>query len=160
MCDDPRRDWMSGDPTSALISGSVTSRSSSCGLRGHFTYTTICGSEMSGMASSEAVRIEYALTSTPAATISQATDFHRMTSLMRRGSIRRVRPLQLVLRVDEEAAERDDLGLVFHAVEDLREQFALHARVNLGGDVLPGLRLDVDDVRVALFDDRLVRDRQ
>ena len=37
MCDVPRIAWISGEPTSALISGSVTSVSSSCGLRGHLT---------------------------------------------------------------------------------------------------------------------------
>ena len=37
MCDVPRIVWMSGEPVSARMSGSVTLVSSSCGLRGHFT---------------------------------------------------------------------------------------------------------------------------
>ena len=37
MCEAPRIVWMSGEPISALMRGSVTSVSSSCGLRGHFT---------------------------------------------------------------------------------------------------------------------------
>ena len=40
------------------------------------------------------------------------------------------------------------------------KQLALDAGLNLGGDVLAGLRLHVDDVRVAFFDDRLVRHGQ
>ncbi len=36
MCEVPRIDWMSGEPDSARMIGSVTSVSSSCGLRGHF----------------------------------------------------------------------------------------------------------------------------
>ena len=36
MCEVPRIDRISGDPSSALITGSVTSVSISSGLRGHF----------------------------------------------------------------------------------------------------------------------------
>ena len=35
MCEVPRIDWMSGDPASARIIGSVTSVSMTSGLRGH-----------------------------------------------------------------------------------------------------------------------------
>jgi hypothetical protein len=35
MCEVPRIDRISGDPSSALMIGSVTSVSSSSGLRGH-----------------------------------------------------------------------------------------------------------------------------
>ena len=82
MWDEPRTAWMSGDPTSARTSGSVTSVSSSCGLRAHFTYTTTCGSEISGIASSDAVRIEYTLRTMAAATSAHTTARHRMTALM------------------------------------------------------------------------------
>src|SRR5262245_18551564 len=82
MCEVPRSDWISGDPTSALTSGAVTSVSSSCGLRGHFTYTTTWGSEISGIASSEATRSAYVLPITPAPTTSQTTARHRITVLI------------------------------------------------------------------------------
>ena len=36
MCEVPRTDCTSGEPCSALITGSVTSVSISSGLRGHF----------------------------------------------------------------------------------------------------------------------------
>src|SRR6185369_14243995 len=108
MCEVPRIDWMSAEPASAAASGAVTCDSSSCGLRGHFTYTTICGSEMSGMASSEADRIAYALRATAPATSSHTTARHRMTARMTEtimssasGSF-----LEFLLRVDEEAAKR------------------------------------------------------
>src|SRR5437899_1874610 len=102
---------MSGDPASALTTGSVIAVSSNCGLRGHFVYTTICGSEMSGMASSDAVRTAYTLRSTPAPTSAQTTAFQRMTALMTLMIIRPgpgrplFCPLQFVLGVDEETAE-------------------------------------------------------
>ncbi len=36
MCDVARIERMSGDPINALMTGSVTCASRSCGLRGHF----------------------------------------------------------------------------------------------------------------------------
>ena len=117
------------------------------------------------MASSEAVRMAVrrwpARRPRPAA---QATAFQRMTALMRRVIISdrsaESVPFSLCSASMKKLPKVTTWALVLHAVEDLREQLALHAGVNLGGHVLPGLLLDVDDVRVAFFDDRLVRDRQ
>src|SRR5205809_5711696 len=139
---------MSGEPTRARIRGSVTSVSRSRGLRGHFTYTTICGSEISGMASRLAVRMEYRLNRTPAATRAQTIILRRMTALMRvmiiGGCPERplIGPLQLVFCVDEKTPEGDDLSVFVESVEDLCVQLALDAGVNLLRPVLPGLLHD------------------
>src|SRR5262245_40782694 len=135
MCEEPRSARTSGEPVRALISGAVTSVSRSSGLRGHFAYTTICGSEMSGIASSDASRTEYRLTSTPAAASAKTAARHLTTVLMRlriiRGSLagRFAGALQFVLSVDEETAEGNDRRTVGQTVEHLRIQLALNAGV-------------------------------
>src|SRR5437588_8298848 len=117
---------------------------------------TICGSEMSGMASSEAARMAYTLNSTAAATRSQTSAFTRMTVLM---TLRSIRAFQLVFGVDEKAAKRDDVRILRQSIKNLCVELALKTRVNFPGHVLFGLPLNVHNVLVSLLDDGLVRDR-
>jgi hypothetical protein len=62
------------------------------------------------------------------------------------------RAFELVLGVDEEAAEGHDLITLAKAVEYLRIELALDAGLDLLRLVLPFLPLDLHDVLVALFD--------
>src|SRR5262245_60495199 len=129
----------------------------------------ICGSEMSGMASSATVRSAYALTATSAATRHPTIHRKRMTSSMiavimgdrRQQSVDRrpLRSFQLVVRVDEEAAEGHDLFVRLETTVDFGEQLALQARLDFPLHVASRV-LHVDDASAAGLDDGLVRDRQ
>src|SRR5262245_1301479 len=117
---------------------------------------------MSGMASSEATRIEYTLRRTPAATTAQTTARHLM--IVRISSrimalLIHARALQLVLGVDEKTAEGHDRRVSLQAFEHLRIELALNPCVHFFWYVFAVL-LDVDDMFVALFDNRLVRNNQ
>src|SRR5437867_2926495 len=69
-------------------------------------------------------------------------------------------PFQLVLGVDEKAAEGDDLVAVVHSIENLCVELALNAGADFLRRVVAGLLLNVHDVLVAFLDDRLVWDRE
>ena len=135
MCEVPRIDWMSGDPTSALISGSVTSRFEQ--LRAarplHVDDDLRIGDVGNGVERRGADRVD-AERATPAATSSQTTARQRMTARMMAVIIAHrtlAGALQLVLGVDEEAAEGDDLVAVLQAVERPGVELALDAGLDL-----------------------------
>src|SRR5215831_9295541 len=119
---------------------------------------TICGSEMSGMASSDAERITKTLSAIAPATSTHTTARRRMTPRMMLRIISSASGsfLEFLLSIDEEAAERDDLVTVLHAAGDFRVELALPADLDFLRRVLPGLLLHVDDVPVALLDDGFV----
>src|SRR5262245_41863593 len=116
---------------------------------------TICGSDMSGMASRGAVRRAYTLPRVASATASQINRRRRssasmMLVFMTHGAVRAA-GLQLVFRVDEEAAERDDFIAGFETVKHLRVQLALQACVNLRWNVVARMLLHIDDAPVAFL---------
>ena len=64
------------------------------------------------------------------------------------------------LLTDEEAAKGDDLLSLFHAVDDFGVQLALYSYCNLTRGVLTFLLLDIHNLGICFFDDRLIGDRQ
>src|SRR6059036_1239339 len=113
---------------------------------------TICGSEMSGMASSGAIRIVYTLAATPASTRISTTTRKRMIIPWRALGGK----FQFVFGVDEKTAEADDLIPFHQAAFHGRVQFALNAGPDLDRNILASLTRHVDDTLVAFFDDRFV----
>src|SRR5262245_61156702 len=124
----------------------------------------ICGSEMSGIASSAAARRAYALSATSAATRLQTTQRNRMTSLMMPVIMLRSTDasgaLQLEVGIDEEAAERHDLFAGLQTLSHLRVQLALDPELDLPRHVAALLLLHVHDVLPVRLDNRLVRHRE
>src|SRR5438128_8579528 len=120
---------------------------------------TIWGSEMSGMASSGAMRIVYTLAATPASTRISTTSRKRMTLLMMRLIIpwrARGGKFQFVFGVDEKTTEADDL-ITFHQTAFHGSiQFPLNSGVDLDRNILAPLTRHVDDTPVSFFDDRFV----
>src|SRR5438445_9835824 len=112
---------------------------------------TICGAEMSGIASRGAMRIVYTLAATPASTRISTISRKRMTLLMMLLIIPR-RALggkfQLVFRIDEKTAEADDLITFHQPTFHGCVQFSLDARLDLDRSILASLPLDVDDALV------------
>src|SRR5262245_31376172 len=124
---------------------------------------TICGSEMSGIASSGAFWMEYRLATTPAAIRTNTIALKRMIFLMIVVSITRcVLPcgLQFEFGIDEKASDRDHLGALIQTMQNLRVQFPLYTRVNLLGYVVAGMLLDIDDSLLSFFDNGFVGNRQ
>src|SRR5438094_10554564 len=115
----------------------------------------IWGSEMSGMASSGAMRIVYTLAATPASTRISTTTRKRMTLLM----MRLIIPwralggkFHFVFAVDEKTAEADYLIPFHQATFHSRVQFALNAGADLNLNILTSLTRQVDDTLVAFID--------
>src|SRR2546425_6104908 len=120
---------------------------------------TIWGSEMSGMASSGAMRIVYTLAATPASTRIRTTTRKRMTLLM----MRLIIPwralggkFQFVFGIDEKTAEADHLITFHQAAVHGGVEFALDAGPDLDWNILAPLTRHVDDTLVSFLDDRFV----
>src|SRR5215468_5458078 len=119
---------------------------------------TIWGSEISGMASSDAERIATTLNATAAATSNHTTARHRITARMTARIISSAFGsfLQLLFSIDEEAAEGHDRLAVVHAAGDLGVELALPADLDFPRRVLPRSLLHVDNVLLAFLDDGFV----
>src|SRR5689334_2025415 len=97
----------------------------------------ICGSEMSGMASSGAVRSAQTLASAAITTAIQISVRRLSTASMvvvfmaHAGIASGFRGFELVFGIHEETAERYDFFTAFQAVQHLRMELPLQARVDL-----------------------------
>ena len=134
MCEVPRIDWMSGEPASALISGSVTSRLEQLRAARPLRVDDDLrigdvgnGVERRGAERVDAERRRSAATRQPDEPPEPDDELDDGGD----HAVEHHEPLQLVLGVDEEAAEGDDLLAVLQAVEHLGEQLALDAGLNL-----------------------------
>src|SRR6266516_1578969 len=117
---------------------------------------TIWGSEMSGMASSGAMRIVYTLAPTPASTRISTTARKRMTLLMMLLIIPRralCGKFQFVFGIDEKTAEADDLITFHQTAFHGCVQLTLNSGVDLDRNILAPLTRRIDDTLVSFLDD-------
>src|SRR5512134_1668422 len=89
----------------------------------------------------------------------QASQRKRMTPRIM-AVINRSESLELVVGVDEEAAEGHHLLACFQASPDLRIQLTLKSRLNLTRIIAALVHLHINDLLAVGFDDGLVRNGQ